>query len=509
MFIVFSLGVVFIAVFVYYVYSIQFSSRGLPPGPNMWPFGLGVLPSALIRKPVFNISKLRPWEYFDLWYKDYGELYSVQAGNFYSVVVASHEIMTELANAEEYSIKVSHELFTYPRTFNKELGLIFVSNPEIWVEMRKFTQRTLREFGFGKRHTMQSAIEAEVQQLLQEFQERIESSDRKGVVSIRTIFVLSVLNVLWCMVAGKRYDRNDPTLVEMMERNFSMTKSTTFIEPVQAIAPGLKKSFPWLVGEDMRLKVFQECHEFTRSLIEERKQEGLYLTEPQSYLDVFLRKIYENKENSKSIYDEEQLQSMLADLLQTGSTTTNGTLNYGLLFLTLNPEVQRKCQEEIDRVVPQHLIPSVEDIERMPYFQAFILETHRCACVVPNPIPRLVPKDWNYRGYKIPKGTFIISNHYSVHMSKQYWGDPEVFRPERFINEKGEFVPDKRVVHFGYGKRICIGISLVNSVVPIFLSSLLQKFNFSVVPGTKPPSTEPEIGVSLSPSEFSVLAEKR
>ncbi|ODM90419.1 Methyl farnesoate epoxidase [Orchesella cincta] len=117
--------------------------------------------------------------------------------------------------------------------------------------------------------------------------------------------------------------------------------------------------------------------------------------------------------------------------------------------------------------------------------------------------------DWNYRGYKIPKGTFIISNHFSVHMSKQYWGDPEVFRPERFINAKGDFVHDKRVVHFGYGKRICIGITLVNSIVPCFFASLLQKFNFSVVPGTKPPSTEPEIGVSLSPSEFSVLVEKR
>lgn len=55
---------------------------------------------------------------------------------------------------------------------------------------------------------------------------------------------------------------------------------------------------------------------------------------------------------------------MLADLLQTGSTTTNGTLNYGLLFLILNPEIQKKCQMEIDAVVPRHLNPTLEDIEK-------------------------------------------------------------------------------------------------------------------------------------------------
>lgn len=54
------------------------------------------------------------------------------------------------------------------------------------------------------------------------------------------------------------------------------------------------------------------------------------------------------------------------------------------------------------------------------------------------------------------------------------------------------------------GKRICIGIHLVNSVVPLFLASLLQSFTFSVVPGSKPPTREPEIGVSLSPEEFPV-----
>ncbi|CAL8148194.1 unnamed protein product [Orchesella dallaii] len=94
-------------------------------------------------------------------------------------------------------------------------------------------------------------------------------------------------------------------------------------------------------------------------------------------------------------------------------------------------------------------------------------------------------------------------------MDKEYWGDPETFRPERFINENGEFVPDKRVCHFGFGKRICIGMTLSNAVVPLFLATLLHNFNFSVVPGQEPPTMEPEIGVIMSPKEFEVKITNR
>ncbi len=61
---------------------------------------------------------------------------------------------------------------------------------------------------------------------------------------------------------------------------------------------------------------------------------------------------------------DEQLLVMLADLLLVGTATTNGTLNYGLLYLLLNPDVQQKCQEEIDSIVPKHLTPTLDDIEK-------------------------------------------------------------------------------------------------------------------------------------------------
>jgi hypothetical protein len=60
---------------------------------------------------------------------------------------------------------------------------------------------------------------------------------------------------------------------------------------------------------------------------------------------------------------------MIEDFMQTGSTTSVGTLNYGVLFLTLNPQVQAKCQAEIDSIVPKHLVPTLDDIEKYKYIR--------------------------------------------------------------------------------------------------------------------------------------------
>lgn len=135
--------------------------------------------------------------------------------------------------------------------------------------MRKFTQRTLRDFGFGKRHTMQSAIEAETTELVKEFKEAIKSSD--SIIRIRTTFTLSVLNVLWCMVAGQRYEHDDPKLLNLMQRNIAVTKSITFADIFHVAFKWMENYFPSIFNEDLRLNVYDECHKFTEVKIKTKK----------------------------------------------------------------------------------------------------------------------------------------------------------------------------------------------------------------------------------------------
>ena len=54
--------------------------------------------------------------------------------------------------------------------------------------------------------------------------------------------------------------------------------------------------------------------------------------------------------------------------------------------------------------------------------------------------------------------------HYEIHKSKELWEDPEVFRPERFLNPEGSRVENKgKVIPFGHGKCAVIGGRMPNA----------------------------------------------
>ena len=54
-------------------------------------------------------------------------------------------------------------------------------------------------------------------------------------------------------------------------------------------------------------------------------------------------------------------------------------------------------------------------------------------------------------------GTAIYANLWAVMHDKYYWKDPNEFRPERFLDNDGQFRRDDRCVPFSLGKRYCIG----------------------------------------------------
>jgi len=82
--------------------------------------------------------------------------------------------------------------------------------------------------------------------------------------------------------------------------------------------------------------------------------------------------------------------------------------------MTLYPEVQKAAQAELDRVVGVDRLPDFDDRFNLPYLEAVLRETARCAIVAPLSIPHISNKDDQYKGYFIPKGTTVIANLWSV-----------------------------------------------------------------------------------------------
>ena len=137
--------------------------------------------------------------------------------------------------------------------------------------------------------------------------------------------------------------------------------------------------------------------DFDQGLVENVKDKGAYKEGAESFVDVFL-KTMESPQGAESpeiftgrshsfhsasithelllprfcwsyssvrlidfVFSEENLITILYDLFVAAGDTTSGTLAFGLLWLTLNPEVQEKCYEEIVKVIGKDRLPQLTD----------------------------------------------------------------------------------------------------------------------------------------------------
>ena len=97
--------------------------------------------------------------------------------------------------------------------------------------------------------------------------------------------------------------------------------------------------------------------------------------------------------------------------------------------MAMTPHVQQIAQRELDAVVGRKRLPTVEDMQSLPYIQAIVLETLRWMPVLPLSVPhRSLEDDW-YQGKFIPGGTELlpVSLAYCIHSSVSA-NDSVVFR---------------------------------------------------------------------------------
>ncbi|CAL8124690.1 unnamed protein product [Orchesella dallaii] len=496
------LGCILIALLVLILYSYlnggSFPKKNLPPGPFRFPVigNLIQLAMADSKEPYVAFSQLG---------KKYGDIMSIQLGSVYAVVLNSFEVMEEYLTKPEFSDRIYTPWFA-ERTFNKRLGVIFAKYPEPWQVLRRFSLRSLRDFGFGKRNRMHPVIESELKSIVNEM--KLNVKENNGIHTFDCYFTLSILNVLWSMLAGTRFEHSDPRLVKLIKLVREMMSSCNFGNSILLAYPEWKEWFPDWTGLTVQRKCYNALNQFFQEFVDERRKVELYKTNPENLVDEFLREIDAHDE-SDSEFTDQQLVALMNDLFIAGSETTSHTISWCILYLILNPHVQKKVQEEVDIHVPKGRLPTVEDEAQLHYLRAVLAETHRIASVLPLMVPRAAERDTTCGNYFIPKGTYVIANLHGMLHNKDYWKDPDTFKPERFLDADGKFKADVRLKPFGFGKRLCLGEPLASLSLIQYVTVLVQNFSFHPVPNEPLPSVDPVVGVTNGPQIFRSLIECR
>ncbi|XP_060857669.1 methyl farnesoate epoxidase-like [Metopolophium dirhodum] len=432
--------------------------------------------------------------------KCYGQVYSVKFGPIETVVVSGYDAVREVLSKDDFDGQ-SDGFFFRTRAFYKRLGIVFVDGP-MWTEQRKFCMRHLRQLGFCG-DVMEKIVIEEVNDLILDITRKYENGKS---IEVHGLFEVSVLNGLWAMLAGGRFSLNDSRLARIVELVHESLRMLNMPGGILNQWPFIRYLAPKFSGNKYLKQIINELYMLLKESVEEHKCSE---NDQEDFISAFLIDIEKNKESLGS-FSEEQLVVILLDLFLAGSETTSITLSSVILHLLMNQEVQSKVRAELDAVIgDQEIHPS--DKKRLNYLEAVFMEVQRLSNVVPLAIAtnRSIRKT-TLQDYIIPKDTLVLASIWSVHMDGQHWGDPEVFRPERFLDSKGKIINDSWLMPFGVGRRRCLGEKLAKTYIFMFIAKLIQHFEIRIPHDIQlPDKLQNGIDISQSPVSAFFIPRRR
>ncbi|KAJ7171125.1 cytochrome P450 [Mycena filopes] len=196
------------------------------------------------------------------------------------------------------------------------------------------------------------------------------------------------------------------------------------------------------------------------------------------------------------------------DLKQTANSMYSASMDttitvfcHFLLAMVLHPEVLAKVQKEIDSVVGTDRLPTFSDRAMLPFVDAVLSEVYRWGVPVPLSLPHRLMEDDVYRGMFIPKGSLIFANVWAITRDETLFPNASAFLPERYLEKVEPALAKKRDPRsyvFGFGRRRCPGVNLVESSVWILITSVLATLDISKAKDAFGNPVEPKIDFNNS-----------
>jgi len=214
---------------------------------------------------------------------------------------------------------------------------------------------------------------------------------------------------------------------------------------------------------------------YTMNLIAEKKK--VPFEELTQNNDILSKAMCLKKPNGEPELNDEQLKDVVFNFLVAGRDTTAVLLVFTTYLLSLNPRVEQKVLEEIDRVVGDKPI-TFENMKDLHYLQNVFQETLRLYPSVPSDGYEAIKDDILPGGYFIPKGSSVGYSAYVIGRSPEFFPDPLSYKPERW----DEKIPALSFVAFHIGPRVCLGQSLAYLEAKVLMTILLPKLKFELLP---------------------------
>ncbi|KAK6133331.1 hypothetical protein DH2020_032934 [Rehmannia glutinosa] len=450
--------------------------KNLPPGPPGWPLVGNLFQAILQRRPfIFVVRDLR---------KKYGPIFTMQMGQRTIVIITSSELTHE-ALVQKGSLFANRPADS-PIRLIFSVGKCAINSAEygpLWRSLRRnfvtelINPARIKQCGWIRNWAMENHMK------------RLQAeASQAGYVEVMKNCRLTICSILICLCFGVKISEDRIKVIESVLKDVMLMTAPQLPDFLPVLTPLFRrqvkkakelrrKQLECLVPLIRNRKAFVESGGNLRAAEKWRAHSG-GLEAP-----------------GKGKLGEEEIVTLCSEAINAGTDTSATTVEWALLHLVQNQEIQEKLYKEIVGCVGVNGVVTESDVEKMAYLGAIVKETFRRHPPSHFLLSHAATEDIELGGYTIPADAYV--EFYTAWLTEdpEMWQNPSEFRPERFLTGDGVDVDitgmrGVKMIPFGAGRRICPAWSLGVLHANLMLARMVQAFKWVPIPDNPPDPTE-------------------
>ncbi|EGD98769.1 3-hydroxyphenylacetate 6 hydroxylase [Trichophyton tonsurans CBS 112818] len=407
-------------------------------------------------------------EQYRQWSAEYGPVYQIQLGNIPIIVVNTAASAKTLFSQNSQALSSRPEFYTFHKVVSNTAGTTIGTSPysESLKRRRKGAATALNK------PSVQSYV-GHLDLETKDFVAELLKYGHAGNTAIDPMPMIQRLSLSLALTLnwGVRMASQEEELfkeITHVEDEISRFRSTT--GNLQDYIPLLRLN-PFNFGSkkaaEMRDRHRDKYLQHLNAGLEERMAKNEH--QPCIQANIML--------DEEAKLNKEELTSISLTMLSGGLDTLTTLIAWSIALFSQRPDIQDKAADAIKEFYSQDqpLCDAMDD-QKCEYIVALGKECLRYFTVLRLALPRTSIQDITYEDKLIPKGTVFFLNAWACNTDPYVWTDPEVFRPERWIEK-----PEAPLFTYGLGYRMCAGSLLANREIYLILIRMLNSFRITSV----------------------------
>lgn len=206
-----------------------------------------------------------------------------------------------------------------------------------------------------------------------------DESARAGYVEVMSHCRLTICSILICLCFGIKVSEDQIKVIESVLKDVMMMTTPKLPDFLPVLTPLFRRQVK--EAKELRRKQL-ECVvpliRDRRAFVESGGNPSAAASEMASPLGAaYIDSLFGLEAPGRGKLGEEEMVTLCSEAINAGTDTSATTLEWALLHLVLNQEIQEKLYKEIVGCVGKNGVVSESDVEKMPYLGAIVKETFR------------------------------------------------------------------------------------------------------------------------------------